>query len=146
MEILVQGGRTATSDWQAVRRVPVDQLPTLTEAQRAVAERRGLRPEEYARQLLAEQRTTERLASKTERFAKVFEQRLKSCLPQAFIEQVALSTIEEKFELVVFVNGKRIPARVNESLVDDLFEGGSAEADQRLTRIVEMLLAGERAA
>ena len=31
--------------------------------------------------------------------------------------------------------------RIAEEVVDDLFEGGSAEADQRLSRILELALA-----
>ena len=146
MEVLVQGGRTTISDRQAVRRLPKEQLPPLNDAQRAIAQKRGIGPDEYARAVMAEQRTTEKLAAKTARFGRVFEERLRSRAPQASIEQIALITVDGKFELVLKVAGRRISAVVNESVVNDLLEGGAAEADQRLNRIIELLLTGERVA
>jgi len=93
---------------------------------------------------LAGERTTEALLGKTQRFAGLLEQRLASRVAGVQIDSVALETWEHKFRVVI--RGKlNTVFHVNEDIVDDLFEGGSKEADERISRIVDLVV-GERVA
>jgi hypothetical protein len=144
MQISVEGRRSSTSDWQAVRDIPGDQLKPLTPEQAAVAAQLKISPEDYARSALAGERTTEALLGKTQRFAGLLEQRLASRVVGVRIDSVALETWEHKFRVVV--RGKlNTVFHINEDVVDDLFEGGSKEADDRISRIVDLVV-GERVA
>jgi hypothetical protein len=144
MQVSVDGWRSSASNWQAVRDIPGDQLRPLTPEQAAVAAKLRISAEDYARSALAGERTTEALLAKTERFAKLMEQRLASRLAGVQVDSVTLETWEHKFRVVI--RGKiETVFRVNEDIVDDLFEGGSKEADERISRILDLVL-GEKVA
>jgi hypothetical protein len=144
MQISVEGRRSSTSDWQAVRDIPGDQLKPLTPEQAEVAAQLKISAEDYARSALAGERTTDTLLAKTQRFAGLLEQRLASRARGVSIDSVALETWEHKFRVVI--RGKLDTVlHINEDIVDDLFEGGSKEADDRISRIVDLAV-GERVA
>ena len=145
MEIAVDGFRVSATDWQRVRNLPKDQLPPLTQEQKAVAAKLRVSEEDYARSALAGQETQGNLLAKTERFARLFERRVKGLDPNATVERVALLSWEHRFDIVMRIGRGIVPVRVDEAIVDDLFEGGSSEADQKLSRIVELAL-GQRVA
>ena len=48
MKISVSGLRTSTSDWEAVRNLPREHLPSLTPEQRQVAQKLRISEEDYA--------------------------------------------------------------------------------------------------
>ena len=144
MQVSVDGWRSSASNWQAVRDIPGDQLRPLTPEQAAVAAKLRISAEDYARSALAGERTAEALLEKTERFAKLMEQRLASRHAGVQVDSVTLETWEHKFR--VLIRGKMETVfRVNEDVVDDLFEGGSKEADEKISRILDLVL-GEKVA
>lgn len=96
--------------------------------------------EDYARSALAGQRTQERLLAKTEQVAKIVQRKFAERSPGAAVEQVALVTWDHKFEIDVVLNGKAMPLRIDEDLFDDVLEGGSAYAEQKLDRILDLIL------
>ena len=141
MEISVDGIRASVADWRAVQSLPAAELPKLTEAQRQVARKLNISEEDYARSALAGQRTTESLLAKTETLARFLDQRVKAIDGATSIERVALRTYEHRFDVELNRNGQRFHLRVEENLVDDLLEGGSSEARERLSSAVKNVLA-----
>ena len=80
------------------------------------------------------------LLVKTEMFARLLEKKLRDLGSKAKIENVVLRVLDEKFEVQIQINGRVIPLKVREDLIDDLFEAGSADAEERLMRIVRTTL------
>ena len=136
MQISVQGWKASARDWEAVRNIPRDQLPPLTEEQKAVAGKLGIPEEDYARSALAGERTQSALLAKTEMFARLLEKKIRELGFKATVENVVLRIIEDRFDVLVNVNGAKLPFRVQEGIVDDLLEGGSSDAEERLSRII----------
>jgi hypothetical protein len=141
VEISVDGWRAGVSDWQAVRSVPREQLPPLTPEQREVARKLGISEDDYARSALAGERTQEELLKKTERLARVVDQAAKTSGKPVEVQRVVLRTIDGRFDVDLRVNGNTVPIRIDEDLVDDYFDSGSEDAEQRLKRILERALA-----
>ena len=75
MEISVQGWKASPGDWEAVRKIPKDELPALTDEQKEVVRKLGLTEEDYARSALAGERTQNALLVKTEMFARLLEKK-----------------------------------------------------------------------
>jgi hypothetical protein len=142
MEIVVDGLRSSVEDWDAVRNIPVEELPALNEGQREVAKKFGIPEAEYARSLLAGERQRDSLLLKTERLARLLQQRLERTGVQAHVTRVALRTFEDRFDVELQVAGKSLRLRIEETLVNDYFDGGSLDAEERLGRILERALVG----
>jgi hypothetical protein len=135
MDIFVQGSRVSVADWSAVRGIPREQLPPLTAGQRAVAEGLGIPEEDYARSALAGERGSAKLLAKTERFARMVARKAKA--KGAVVDQVTLNALNGRFEVEGKAGATPLFLRVDEGIVDELFEGGSIEADQRLSRVLD---------
>jgi len=140
MDISVQGWRTSSGDWEAVRSIPREQLPALTEEQKQVAHKLGVSEEAYARSALAGERTQKALLTKTEMFARLIEKKIQDLGFKATVENVVLRTLDDKFDVLLGVNGGRLPLQIKEEIADDLFEAGSAEAEEKLSRILNTTL------
>jgi hypothetical protein len=137
MEIAVDGWRASAADWDAVRNLAAEELPALSKEQREVAGKLGIPEADYARSAFAGKRSQETLLAKTERFARLLAGMLREANIAATVANVTLRTFDEKFDVLLRSGDNAVPLRVAESLVDDLFENGSAEAKQRMTRILE---------
>jgi len=140
MEIAVDGWRAGAAEWDAVRSLPASELPSLSPEQREVAKKLGVSEQDYARSALAGERTREVLLRKTERLARLLEQRMQGSGLSGTITRVMLRTIEHRFDVEVQSSGRFVPLRIEESLVDDYFDGGSADAEERLGRILDRSL------
>jgi len=136
MQIAVDGSRGSASAQEEVRRIPREELPPLTEPQKKVARQLGASDEAYARMLLVGERAQDELLVKTDMFARLLEKKLRELGSKARIENVVLRTSSEKFEVEINLNGNTIPLRIREDLVDDLFEAGAPDAEERLVRIL----------
>ena len=139
MNISVEGLRTGVSDWDAVRTLPADKLPPLTPEQRQAAAQMGISQEDYARSALAGKWTSEKLLQKTGRFAQWLEGALRKEPVDAKIDAVVLNTWDGKFEITVRREGSPVFFRVDEDLVDSLLEAGSATAEERLARVINLV-------
>ena len=140
MNIAVEGLRTGVTDWDAVRSLPADKLPPLTPEQEHVAAQLGVSQEDYARSAFAGKRTSEKLLQKTQRFAAWLQNSLHKIDPRAEIETAILNTWDGKFEVTLRREGAPVFFRVDEDLVDSFFEGGSVGAEERLARVVDLVL------
>jgi hypothetical protein len=139
IEITVTGGRTFSSDWAAARAIPKEQLPPLTPEERATAAQLRVPEENYARSAFAESKTQDKLLQKTERLARLLLEMLQSRSYPGTVQRVLLDTLDGKFE-VEFRNGGTFEARIDEGLVDEIFETGSSDAERRLSRILDLVL------
>lgn len=139
-QIGIDGTRTGSAEWSSVRKMPIEELPPLSDAQRTRARQLGLSEEAYTRKTLAEELTTKRLLAKIEMFARLLNQKVTALNPKATVSDVVLRTLQGKFDVDVRVNGSIIPLTINEDVVDDLFESGSAEAEARLQRILGLTI------
>jgi hypothetical protein len=144
MEIAVDGWRSGVADWDAVRNLPAEQLPQLSEEQRAVARKLGIPEQDYARSVVAGERSREALLVKTERLARLLEQRIEALGVDGRINRVTLRTIQGRFDVEVQVNGRTLPLRIDEAIVDDYFDSGSADSEQRLAQILDRAFIGIR--
>jgi hypothetical protein len=142
MEIAVQGWRASAADWDAVRSVPVEQLPALSEQQREVARKLGVPEEDYARSALAGQRTQETLLHKAEALAGFLQKLVEKNHFDVSISRIMLDVVEHRFVIELTVNGSSKIFRVDESIVDDYFDSGSQEAEANLARVFERALLG----
>ncbi len=140
MQISVEGVRPSAEDWRAARRVPREELPALTSGQKEVARKMSIGEEDYARTTLVHQKSGEALLAKARRFAAFLEGKLSALDPAIRIATVTLNTWDERFEIELTVADAVIPLRVAEDLVDDLFERGSADAENRLVRVLDPAL------
>ena len=140
MNISVQGFRTSSSDWEAVKNLAEDQLPPLSPEQREVARKMGIPERDYARSALAGQRTLERMFAKTVRFAGYLAERYREMAPQATVESVSLNTWDGKFEVSLVLGGRSVPMRVAEEIVDDYFDSGSPDMEQRIERVLSLAI------
>jgi hypothetical protein len=144
MEIAVDGWRSGDADRDAVRNLSAEQLPRLSEEQRAVAKKLGIPKQDYARSVVAGERGREALLAKTERLARLLEQRIAALGIDGRINRVTLRTIQGRFDVEVQVNGRVLPLRIEETLVDDYFDNGSADSEQRLAHILDRAFVGLR--
>jgi ribosome-associated translation inhibitor RaiA len=140
MEIVVDGWRSSVADWDAVRNIPREQLPVLSEEQRQVAKKLGIPEQDYARSVLAGERNREALLAKTERLARLLEQRIDKAGVR--VNRVVLRTFEDRFEVELQIDGRGVPLRIEETLVNDYFDCGSVDAEEKLGRILERALVG----
>jgi len=144
MEIAVDGWRAGAAEREVARSLSPEQLPRLTDEQRSVASKLGIPEEDYARSVVAGERNREALLLKTERLARLLEQRLKASGIGAHVNRVTLRTIQHRFDVELQVNGRMVPFQVEETVVDDYFDSGSNDAEQRLGHILDRALVGLR--
>jgi hypothetical protein len=145
MNISVAGIRVSATDWDAVRDMPESSLPPLSPEQRVVAQKMKIAEVDYARSAFAGERTQEKLLAKTEAFARLLERKVRERDAATKVESVTMQTIEHKFDIELVRDGRTIPVRIDENLVDDLLESGTVDADQRLGRIIERMIPGRTA-
>jgi hypothetical protein len=144
MEIAVDGWRAGTAERELARSLPPEQLPQLTDEQRSVAKKLGIPEEDYARSIVAGERNRDSLLLKTERLARLLEQRIESVGMGVRVNRVTLRTIQDRFDVELQVNARVLPLRIEEAVVDDYFDNGSKEAEERLGHILDRALVGLR--
>lgn len=141
MEISVDGFRGDSGSREAVRSIPVSELPKLTDAQRDVARKLGSSEEEYARMLLAGEKNQEKLLRKTERVARLIGQKLQKISAKAEVKSVALRVFQQRFDVEIVFGAEEVGLSIDERLIDSYFDEGSSEAEANLNRILERALA-----
>src|SRR5208337_2234268 len=97
--ITVDGARISALEWERVRMLPAEELPPLTESQREAARKMKISDEEYSRNFLASERGRTALLAEAERLARFLSAQLKQLGSKAVVKSIALSTIEQKFEV-----------------------------------------------
>ena len=136
MNISVDGSRGSSSARDAVEGIAREQLPILTEEQKKVARQLGATEEAYSRMILANRRSQQELLVKTEMFVRLLEKKLRDIGSAATLQNVVLRARQERFDVEVKVNGRILPLRIREEVIDGLFEAGDADVEERLVRIL----------
>jgi hypothetical protein len=142
MEIIIEGWRAGGEERNQARSVPASELPPLSEAQKEVAKKMGISPEDYARSAFAGKLNQEHLLEKTRRFAESLDNKLRSKIEGARVDRILLVTLEHEYRIELTANERKIFFRVSENLVDDFIEGGSADVGRLIERNLESVLAG----
>ncbi len=142
VKIGVDGMRFSTRYTDEARSIPPDQLPPLSDPQRAAAESMGVSEEAYARNLVVGEKTWNELLEKTKRLADVLQHRLAELATEAKLETVILRTFDRTFDAEIRLEDRTLPVRIRESIIDDLFEGGSEQAKVNIDRILGIALSG----
>jgi hypothetical protein len=140
MEVSVFGSRVFTEAWREAQQRPQNDLPKLTPGQQSAAKRLGLREEDYARSILARQLTAERLLERTAAFGNLLEHSIRARGIDASVRSIRLDDLHERYEVEVQSNGNRVPLKIDERLVNELLERGSAEAEASISRIIDLSL------
>lgn len=140
MQVSIRAPRTFSADWDRAYDVPREQLPPLTPEEKNRARSLYMNDEEYARNRLATGWSAEKQLARTARIAKFLQQKLEAIDPRARIEQVVLDTLSGKYEVEISIDGVHVPAAIREGVVDELFEAGSPDAEQRISRILDLTL------
>lgn len=140
VEIAVRGGRISGDDWSAIQALPEGELPPLTAGQQQVARQMRIKESDYARSVLARRRGAESMLGEVERFARFLRLDLAERAPSLELTRVTLDTLKGKFEVEARLDGQVLKFRVDEDLVDQLFEGGSEVAERRIQRVIELAL------
>jgi hypothetical protein len=140
VRIGVDGLRFGAKESQEAYSIPREDLPPLTDAQRVVAEKLGISEEGYARSFVAGEKTANWLLEKTKRFVDLLRERVKEFHGDAQVESVILRTTERRLDVEIRLGSRIVPLRVKETLVDDLFESGSEQAEKNLGRVLELAL------
>jgi hypothetical protein len=144
MEIAVDGWRAGSAERELARSLTPQQLPPLTDEQRSVAKKLGIPEEDYARSIVAGEKNRDTLLLKTERLARLLEQRIKNAGMGACVNRVTLRTVQDRFDVELQVNGRILPIRIEEAVVDDYFDHGSKEAEEKLDHILDRALVSLR--
>jgi len=140
MRIEIEGWRAGDEERREAASVPTDRLPGLTDGQRAVARKLGISEERYSRSAYAGRLNQQRLLEKTRRFGSALEERLRARFRGAQINLIRLVTIDHEYCIEISANGKRVPFRVSEDMVDEFIERGSAAAGETIERNLETVL------
>jgi hypothetical protein len=138
MQVTIRSPRTFSTEWERAYNVPRDQLPPLAPEDKERARSLHMSDEEYARNQLATEWSAKKQLARTARIARFLQQKLEAIDSRARIEQVVLDALLGKYEVEISINGSRMPATIRESVVDELFEAGSPDAEQRISRILEL--------
>ncbi len=141
MEIAVDGWRPGSADWDAVRHLPSSALPALTKEQTAVAKKLGIPEADYARSILAGERSQGGLLTKAERLGNLLKGKLSAAGVDAAIHRITLRTIQERFDVELQVNERQLPLKIDEVVVDEYFEGSEA-AEKQLDLVVDRVVSG----
>ena len=145
MEIVIEGWRAGSEERQEAASVPAGKLAPLTDDQKSVAKKMGISEEDYARSAYAGRRNQDRLLDKTKRFAGILEGQLRSKVRDGRVNRIRLVTIEHEYRIELSIDGKTVPFRVAEDLVDDFLEKGFADAGRLIERNLETVLATQAA-
>ena len=137
VRVSVDGVRMSAPEWEEARVVPIEDLSPLTDSQREIAKKMNIPETEYSRNVLAAERGRSALLDKTERLARFLRVQLQTLAPNVRVRQIALSTVDRRFNVDLLDQGSHIPVRIREEIVDDFFEGGSSEAEARIVRVIE---------
>jgi hypothetical protein len=99
MEVSVYGPRVLSEAWREAQERSASALPQLTPAQRSRAEQLRTPEEDYARMILAQQLSTDRLVERTAAFGNLLERSIRTRGIDASVRSVRLDDLHERYEV-----------------------------------------------
>ncbi|HKW62727.1 MAG TPA: hypothetical protein VJN89_09305 [Candidatus Acidoferrum sp.] len=139
MEIIIDGWRAGDEERKEAARVPVKDLPALTEEQKKVAKRMGISEEDYARSTYAGRQNQDRLIEKTKKFERLLQRKLEG-RQGVELRRIRLDVLRHQYEVLASEGERQFSFFVKEDLIDDLFQSGSQGLEQNLERILDYAL------
>jgi hypothetical protein len=140
MEIRVDGNRSSAENWTRAQTASVQELPSLSQAQKSVAAKLGLKDEDYARSVLAGDLERKDLEKRAEQAAQVIERLTPRNIAGLRVNSVWLKTFDGKSRFDVDFNESHTLVFVAEDLINELLETGSKLAEERIARIIDLSL------
>jgi hypothetical protein len=149
-ELVLRGypSRKRFAEWQQANSLPEDQLPKLSEEQRARARQLCIPERAYAVALKAAQLAGDRALEKMKRVANVIARAVKDRDPEAELTSVVWNFYEARFEFLVrYKIGKDSPKELEHfiptQMIDDILldkEGAERELMQAVSSQVSVLV------
>ncbi len=136
MEIQVDGNRSSSESWLESHRIPVQELPVLSDEEQRVAEKLAISAEDYRRSKYAAELTKKQLELRAMKVGRLVEEWLRSRQVKAEIKTVWLKTFDGKYRIDADVEGVGQSVMITEDLVDDLLDAGSQEAQRSFDRVL----------
>ncbi|MGC9158889.1 MAG: hypothetical protein ACP5FH_07840 [Terracidiphilus sp.] len=146
MEVFVRGSRSSTRDWSTAQRVSANELPQLNENQKAEAQRGNISEEVYARTILAEKLTGEKLLRKMLKFGRWLDAKVEERNRKARIERVELDTLSGRIEITLTEDGETTDFEVDEDLIEKFLTTGSSESESSILRLLDVYVPREQVA
>jgi hypothetical protein len=138
MDVFVRGARSSTRDWLTAQRVSQDQLPQLDERQKAEAKRGNTAEDVYARTILAERLTQQRLLQRLLKFGEWLHKKVEERNPGFSIERVELDTLSGRIEITLSDGEEEFDFEVDEDLIERFLTTGSTESESSIFRVLDV--------
>ncbi len=136
MEIQIDGNRSSSESWLESHRMPLQDLPAISEDEQRVAEKLAISSEDYRRSKYASELTKRQLELRAVKVGQLVEGWLRSHQFKAETRAVWLKTFDGKYRIDVDVDGAAHLVLIAEDLMDDILDSGSQEAQQRFDRVL----------
>lgn len=136
MEIRIDGNRSSSESWLESHRIPVQELPAISEEEQRVADKLAISAEEYRRSKYAAELTKKQLELRALKVGQLVEHWLRAHQVKAEIKAVWLKTFDGKYRIDVDVDGVAQLVMITEDLMDDILDSGSQEAQRSFDRVL----------
>lgn len=136
MDIRIDGNRSSSESWLESHRIPLEELPGISEDEQRVAERLAISHEDYRRSKYASELTKKQLELRAMKVCQLVESWLRSHHVRAEIKAVWLKTFDGKYRIDVDVDGGTQLVVITEDLMDDILDAGSQEAQRSFDRVL----------
>ena len=132
-DTVIRGTAASIEDWQRAMEAPTKELPRLTEEQLAFVKMFGISKDEYARGVLAEQYSEQRLRSRSAKLGSYVQSILDSIAPGTKLLSVVAELSELRWVLRVETGDHRlVTVLVPRALGDDVIDSFASEVVQEL--------------
>ena len=148
MEVRIDGNRSTSESWLEAHRIPLQELPAITDDEQRVAEKLAISSEEYRRSKYAADLTKQQLQLRAFKVGQFVESWLRNHQLLAEVKSVWLKTFDGKFRIDVEINTMQQSVFIAEDLMNDILDSGSSEAQRSLDRLLAAnfgILEGARA-
>lgn len=149
IQIIVQGYSTSVNEWARADQALKQELPQLTQEQKAFARRYGIPEERYARKVLAGQYGQEKLRTEAERFARSLEAAVAELKNErgfeVEIEMVVYTAIDREFTCHLREGSKEFTVQISSVKVADHLESGDPALEVRLRQQLKGFIQDARA-
>ncbi len=146
MEVRIDGSRSSSENWLRASLASSRELPSISADEQEIAKKLGISAESYARSRYAGELSAGELQQKAEKLGLFVQQWLAARQVAGLVDFVWLKTFEGKYRIDVDLNGKKVLIFTEESLVDEVLERGSHQAERELQHVLELNLLPEEAA
>lgn len=131
VQILVDGSRSSTESWVQAYRMPVEELPSISQDEQSVAGKLAIPPDDYRRSKYAADLTKQQLELRASKVGQLVQNWLRLHGIKAETTAVWLKTFEGRYRVEVRIGDQVHSFFLAEETMDDLLDAGSQEAQQK---------------